>query len=150
MHHQASSLARWIRWHRRELAAGVALVLVVAVFLFALPLLLALALLESRTSRKRKHPIGLVLAGMLAKATLWLWRDLRGAPHGRWHPCAQCQAPIEAPSRAWYCSPACQRYARLERDARAFDAVIAERAQRRLRRMHDDARIDPTLSEIPF
>jgi hypothetical protein len=79
-----------------------------------------------------------------------LWRDLRGVPHGRWHPCAQCRAPIEEPSRAWYCSPGCRRFARLERDAEAFDPEIAERARERLRRLQRQADTDPALVEIPF
>lgn len=35
--------------------------------------------------------------------------------HGSTHPCGQCGVPIGAPSRAVYCSPACRRYAQLER-----------------------------------
>jgi hypothetical protein len=31
------------------------------------------------------------------------------------HPCNQCGSPIGAPSRAAYCSPACRKYASLER-----------------------------------
>lgn len=31
------------------------------------------------------------------------------------HPCLQCGAPIGHPSRAVYCSPACRKYAALER-----------------------------------
>jgi hypothetical protein len=42
-----------------------------------------------------------------------------------WHPCAQCGAPIDRPSRAAYCSAACRRYARLRREA-AEDPELAE------------------------
>jgi hypothetical protein len=150
MHHQPNSLIRWVLWHRRELAAGIALIFIACLFLVALPPLLLLALVELRASRRRKRVIGLVLAGLLTRVVCWLWRDLRRVPHGRWHPCAHCGIPIEEPSRARYCSSACRRYARLERDARAFDSVIAERAEHRLRMLCDDAFIDPALSEIPF
>lgn len=150
MHQQGNSLTRWIHRHRRELATAAGLALVVMLLFAALPLLVALSVVERRTTNRRKNLAGVALARLLAQAAVWLWRDLRGVPHGRWHPCAQCGIPIEEPSRARYCSSACRRYARLERDARAFDPVIAERAGRRLRVLRDDAWSDPALSEIPF
>lgn len=42
---------------------------------------------------------------------------LVGRRGGETHPCAQCGAPIGHPSRASYCSPACRKYAALERAA---------------------------------
>ena len=121
------------------------------VLLFAaLPLLLALAVVERRTTNRRKNLPGVALTRLLARAAVWLWRDLRGIPHARWHPCAQCGKPIEEPSRASSCSPLCRRHARLERDAEGFDPLIAERAARRLRDVRGEVPIDPTLSEIPF
>ena len=110
-----------------------------------------MAAVEWKHSR-RKHPrlLGVALAGLLARSLVWLWRDLQNLPQGDWHPCAQCGAPIEVPSQAWYCSPACRRYARVERDARAFDPWVAERAQARLHALTRTTAIDPELAEIPF
>ncbi len=142
------ALCRWTCSHRRELVTTAALSMMALLLLVAGPWLLALAALEWKTSRRRKKRLlGLLMAGLLARALLWLWRELRGLPHGRWHACAQCGGPIEEPSRAWYCSPVCRRYARLARDAAAFDPRVAERARRRLR---DQADTDPRLAEIPF
>jgi hypothetical protein len=150
MHPQRTALRRWLIWHRRQLAAGTALGLLAAVLTVTGPLLLTLAAVEWKHSRrKRPRLLGLALAGPLAQAIVWLWQDLLDLPHGEWHPCAQCGAPIEAPSQAWYCSPACRRYARLERDARAFDPWLAERAQARLRAL-TQAGTDPELAEISF
>ena len=149
MHQQGNSLIRWILRHRRELAAATGPVLLVALLLAALPLLLAVAVVEKRTTSTRKNLAVLALVGFLARTAAWLWRDLRGLPHGAWHPCAQCGKPVEEPSRASYCSPECRRYARLERDARGFDPLSADRAARRLRHLRDEVRVDPLLSEIP-
>ena len=140
---------RWICWHRRELAVTAAFAPTVTLLVFAGPWLILLAAVEWKTGPRRKRLLGLALATWLLWATVWLWRDLRGVPHGRWHPCAQCHAPIEEPSRAWYCSPACRRYARLERDAEAFDPRIAQRAQQRLL-LTECTALDPALTEIPF
>src|SRR5438132_962676 len=112
MHTQRIALWRWPIRHRRQLAAGTALTAVAALLAALGPLLLAGAAVEWKRSR-RKPPrlLGLALAGLLARALVWLWRDLQNVPKGDWHPCAQCGAPIEGPSKAWYCSPACRRYA---------------------------------------
>lgn len=40
---------------------------------------------------------------------------LFGARRHGFHGCGKCGAPIQAPSRAIYCSPACRNYAALER-----------------------------------
>jgi hypothetical protein len=145
------ALCRWTCLHRHELLVAAAFAVTAATLLFVGPLLLALAALEWKMSTRRKSRLlGLVFAAVLTRALLWLWRDLRGVPHRRWHACAQCRGPIEAPSRAWYCSPGCRRYARLERDAGAFDPVIAGRARARLRRLREQADRDPALAEIPF
>jgi hypothetical protein len=150
MHTQRIALRRWLIRHRRQLATGTALIVVAALLAAVGPPLLALAAVEWKHSR-RKTPrlLGLALAGLLVRGLVWLWRDLQNLPHGDWHPCAQCGAPIEGPSRAWYCSPGCRRYARLERDARAFDPWMAERARVRLRAL-TRAGTDPELAEIPF
>jgi hypothetical protein len=144
------ALWRWTCFHRHELILTAALGVTAAALLFLGPWLLALAAVEWKLSGRRKRLLGLALASLLLHAVVWLWRNLRGVPHGRWHPCAQCGAPIEEPSRAWYCSPGCRRYARLERDADAFDPEIAQRARERLRRLRHLADTDPALVEIPF
>jgi hypothetical protein len=150
MQTQGTTLRRWLTRHRRELATGTALLLVTALLVTLGPLLLLVAALEWKHGRRRGSLLGAALAGMMIRAVVWLWQDLRNLPHGDWHPCAQCGAPIEGPSRAWYCSPGCRRYARLERDARACDPWIAERAEARLRALSRPAGIDPELAEIPF
>jgi hypothetical protein len=43
------------------------------------------------------------------------------------HPCGQCGRPIGAPSRAEFCSPACRRYARFEREETERRAAALER-----------------------
>jgi hypothetical protein len=145
MQAQASALWRWITTHHRELLAGTALAVTVAALVLAGPWLLALAAVEWKRSR-RKRLLALTLIGLLAHAVVWLLRDLRGAPHADWHPCTQCGAPIEAPSRAWYCSPACRRYARLKRHAAGGD----ERAQAKLERLARTDAYDPEFKEVPF
>lgn len=150
MHAQGIALWRRFSWHRFQLAAGAALALVAGLLVFVGPALLVLAALEWKYSRRRARLLSLTLLGLLARAVVWLWQELRGLPHGHWHPCAQCGAPIEAPSQAWYCSPACRRYARLERDARSPDPWLAERAKTRLRLVWNASVADPESSEIPF
>jgi hypothetical protein len=150
MHTHGTALRRWLSWHRYQLAAGSALALVAAVLVTAGPPLLAVAAIEWKYTRRRNRVLSLALLGLLFGAVVWLWQELRNVPHGPWHPCAQCGAPIEVPSRAWYCSPACRRYARLERDARSPDPWLAERAETRLRVLARSASADPSLSEIPF
>jgi hypothetical protein len=143
------ALWRWLSWHRYQLAAGTALVCVGTLLLILGPSLLALGAVEWKHSRRRSRLLSLALLGLLARAVVVrLWQELRGLPHGNWHPCIQCGAPIEAPSRAWYCSPACRRFARLERDAASPDPWTAERAETRLRLVTSIA--DPESSEIPF
>jgi hypothetical protein len=148
MHSHGIALWRWLSWHRYQLAVAAALVLVAAVLLSAAPGLLAIGGFEWKARHKRL--LGLALLGLLARSIVWLWQELSGLPHGPWHPCAQCGVPIEAPSRAWYCSPACRRYARLERDARSPDPWLAERAESRLRLVWSAGAADPESSEIPF
>ena len=150
MHTQRTDLSRWLICHRRQLAAGAALLVLFAALVVAGPILLAMAVLEWKHGRRRNRLLGLALVGLLVRVVVWLWQELRNLPHGDWHPCAQCGAPIESPSRAWYCSPACRRYARLERDARAFDPWIAGQAKGRLQALWQPAAIDPALAEIPF
>lgn len=150
MHAHGIALWRWLSWHRYQLAAGLALALVAALLVSAGPALLAVAAVEWKYTRRRSRVLSLALLGLFARGLAWLWQELRRLPHGRWHPCAQCGAPIEAPSRAWYCSPACRRYARLEREARSPDPWLAERAQTRLRLVTQASSVDPESSEIPF
>jgi hypothetical protein len=150
MQTQRIALWRWICWHRLHIAAATGLVGVAALLLFTGPALLVIAAAEWKYSRRQSRGRSLALLGLLARAVVWLWQDVRGVPHGRWHPCAQCRAPIEAPSRAWYCSPSCRRYARLARDVRSPDPRLAERAETRLRVLSRIAAADPELSEIPF
>jgi hypothetical protein len=121
-----------------------------AVSLVAFPVLLVGAMFEWKYSRRRTRLLSVAVAGLLARAVVWLWQELRGLPHGRWHPCMQCGTPIEAPSRASYCSPACRRYARLERDARSPDPWLAERSAARLRVLSRIAAAGPASSDIPF
>jgi hypothetical protein len=150
MHDHGNSLWRWLRWHRLQIAAAACLTALAAVTLVASPLLLAATALEWKYSRRRSRLISLALVSGLARMALWLWQELRGLPHGRWHPCVQCGTPIEAPSRAWFCSPGCRRYARLERDARSPDPWLAERSAARLRTLSRIAVADPASSDIPF
>jgi hypothetical protein len=150
MHAQGIALGRSLSWHRYQLAAGTALAVVAALLVLLGPALLVVAAMEWKHSRKQSRLLTLALVGCLARAVVWLWQELRGFPHGKWHPCAQCGVPIEAPSRAWYCSPACRRYARLERDARSPDPWLAERAETRLRLVWNASVADPESSEIPF
>lgn len=150
MQAQGIALWRWLSWHRFELATGAALALVIALLVLVGPALLVFTAVEWRHSRRHSRLLSLTLLGLLARAAVWLWQELRNLPHSEWHPCAQCGAPIEAPSRAWYCSPACRRYARLERDARSPDPWLAERSTARLRTLSLVAAADPESSEIPF
>jgi hypothetical protein len=142
-----NSAWRWFSWHRYQVAAAAGLVLVAAVLLETAPLLLALAAVEWKQRHRRQ--LGLAVLGLLAGAIVWLWQELHGLPHGRWHSCVQCGAPIAEPSRAEYCSPACRRTARLERERCSPDPWIAERAEAGL---HVPARTaaDPAVAEIPF
>ena len=150
MHSHGIALRRWLSWHRYQLAAGAAFALVAAVLVTAGPALLAAAAIEWKYTRRRNRVLSLALLGLLARGLVWLWQELRGLPHGWWHPCAQCGAPIEAPSQAWYCSPACRRYARLERDARSPNPWLADRAESRLRLVTRANDADPASSDIPF
>jgi hypothetical protein len=147
MQAQGNSLWRWLTWHRYQLVVATSLILVAAIFLGVAPILLALGAFEWKSSHKRL--LGFAVLGLVTRSIVWLWQELQGIPHGRWHPCLQCGAPIEAPSRAWYCSPICRFYARLERDARSLDPWRAERAAVRLRTLARPA-ADPASSEIPF
>jgi hypothetical protein len=147
MHPHGIALWRWLSRHRYQLTLATALVFIAVVLLFVGPMLLAVGAFEWKSSHRRL--LGLTVLGLLARSIVLLWQKLHGIPHGRWHPCAQCGAPIEAPSKAWYCSPFCRRYARLERDARSLDPWAAERAAVRLRVLARPA-VDPGSSEIPF
>jgi hypothetical protein len=146
MQAQASAIWRWTLQHRRELLVSTALAFTIAALVFAGPWLLLLAAIEGNQKRRRKRLLILALLGLLAKTAVWLWRDLCGVPHGNWHPCAQCGAPIEAPSRARYCSPVCRRYARLERYPAAGDV----RAKAKLEQLARVDAYDPELAEVPF
>jgi hypothetical protein len=152
MRHQATAAARWLPTHRYQLELTAALLLASALLVAVAPVLLVVAAIEWKQSRKRKRLLAVALLTQLVKAVGWLWDELHGAPHGPWHPCAQCHRPIEEPSRAAYCSHACRSYARLERDARANDPRIADRADRRLRalRLRELAAQDPQWVEVPF
>lgn len=150
MQGQGIALWRWLSWHRYRLAAAAALIGVGAALLFTGPVLVAVAAVEWKYSRRPNRLLSLAVAALLLRAVVWLWEELWGTPHGRWHPCAQCGVPIEAPSTACYCSPWCRRYARLERDARSPDPWRAERAETRLRLVWSANAADPESSEIPF
>lgn len=150
MQAQGIALWRWLSWHRYQLAAAAALIVASATLLFLGPALLAAAALEWKYSRRPNRLLSLAVFGLLLRAVFWLGKELRNLPHGEWHPCAQCGAPIETPSRACYCSPACRRYARLERDAQSPEAWTAERAETRLRLVWSASVVDPESSEVPF
>lgn len=150
MHSHGIAVRRWLSWHRTELAAATALALVAALIVFTGPLLLVLAAIEWKYSRRQNRVLSLALLGLQLRGVAWLWHELRGLPHGEWHPCAQCGCPIEEPSKAWYCSPACRRYARLEAEVRSPDPWVAERAETRLRLVWNSSVADPETSEIPF
>lgn len=149
MHPHGIALWRWLSSHRLQLAVATALVGVSVLLVFTGPALVVVAAIEWKYSRRPNRLLSFAVMGLIVGAVLWLWQELSGTPHGPWHPCAQCGAPIEAPSRAWYCSPLCRRYARLERDARSPDPWLAERASVRLR-LFARPTVDPASSEIPF
>jgi hypothetical protein len=142
-----NSAWRWLSWHRYQLAPAAGLAVTAAVLVAVAPLLLAVSAVEWKRAHRRV--LGLALLGLLATAVVWLWHELHGLPHGRWHSCVQCGRPVEEPSRAEYCSPVCRRIARLERERCSPDPWIAERAEAHL---HALARTttDPALAEIPF
>jgi hypothetical protein len=142
---------RWARRHHHEIVVTAGLIITGAALIIATPVLLTIAAVEWKQGRRRRRLLSLALILVLARAMAWLWRELRHVPHGRWHPCGQCCAPIEEPSRAVYCSHACRTYARLERAALDDDPRIATRAERRLRnvRLRELAN-DPQLKEVPF
>jgi hypothetical protein len=148
MHLHGIPFWRWLSWHRYQLAVATALVLVAVTCLGVAPLLLTVGVFEWKSNHRRV--LGLALLSLLGRSIVWLWQDLQGIPQGPWHPCSQCGSPIEAPSRAWYCSPFCRRYARLERDARSPDPWLAERAAVRLGVLARASAANPELSDIPF
>jgi hypothetical protein len=142
MRFQATRL--WLQ--RRELGLGVALVATTLVLVgLSGPLLVWAVLRPSRTKQRRELAPLSILFGT-ARAVRWLWLELHGLPHRSWHPCAQCRRPIEVPSRAWYCSPNCRRWARWERDARGGD----ELAHARIARASRLADMDALMGEVPF
>jgi hypothetical protein len=150
MRSQGTALRRWLSWHRHQLAAAAALALIAALLVLVGPALVVLAALEWKYNRRPNRLLSLAIAALLVRAAFWLWQEARNLPHGHWHPCAQCGAPIESPSQAFYCSPACRRQARLERDERSPDPWLAERAESRLRLVWSASVADPESSEIPF
>ena len=103
------ALWRWLSWHRLQLAAAAALIGVSALLLFAAPALLAFVAIEWKYSRRPSRLLSLALLGFARAGHRLVLAGVRGAPARPWHPCAQCGAPIEAPSRAWFCSPACRQ-----------------------------------------
>jgi hypothetical protein len=142
------ALWRWLTLHRYQLGVAVALVALAAALAMVGPLLLLIGAFEWKRGRRRV--LGLALAGLVFRALVWLWQELWGIPRGRWHACAQCGHPIEERSRAWYCSPICRHYARLERNARAFDPRVARRALDRLERLSKPSTDAGMVEEIPF
>jgi hypothetical protein len=89
--------------------AGLALVILLVIFG---PLALAIIFATPTNGDKA------VLAGLGALYLVCVracFREALGRRADNGHPCGQCGAPIEPPSRAEYCSPACRRYARLAR-----------------------------------
>jgi hypothetical protein len=141
--------ARQVWFHRRQIAAGLALALTVGVLVVATPWLLTLALVERHQTRRKTRLLGLIVLAALAQAVGWLWHELWRhplEPCGPWHPCQHCGFPITDKSRARYCSPGCRRLARLTVRARSDD-----RAASRLARLQQSApSYDPATSEIPF
>ncbi len=152
MHPHVIALSRWLRAHRYQLTLAAGLLGAMVLLAAATPLLLAMAGIEWKRSRRRGRMLSVLLLVLLARGARWLWLETRGIPHKAWHPCAQCGAPIEAPSRAAYCSHACRNYTRLERDALDTDPRIAERAERRLRnlRLRQLADTYQEWEEVPF
>jgi hypothetical protein len=140
-------LWRWLSWHRYQLAAAAGLFFATAALIAVAPLLLAVSALEWKRGHRRV--LGLALLSLLTTAIVWLWRGLHGLPREPWHSCVQCGAPIEEPSRAEYCSPACRHVARLERERSSPDPWIAACAETRLRILAR-ATTDPAPDGIPF
>lgn len=109
---------------RRNLrTAGRAILIVLAVAALAWLALLWLCLLPFRVLLATRGPGGgFVLERELLSGLIGYLLGSR--PRGRtgpsWHPCEECGAPIDRPSRAAYCSAACRSYARQRRAARAI------------------------------
>ena len=144
--HQQPNPASLLWRYRRELALGLLLVGSAAVLVLLTPPLLALVALERNRRSRRRQSTGRNILQLLVRAVAWTWRKLLQVPRHGWHPCEQCGYPIEPPSTARFCSPACRRYARLRRQATAGD----ERAAARYEWLRRSAHLDPTLNEIPF
>lgn len=93
----------------------------VALWLFTWPFRMAAVAAGIRPPRRRgsRTMIALALESTLALVLSAFGLRRRGGRIGpSWHPCENCGAPIEKPSRAAYCSQACRR-----------DANIRARAQ---------------------
>jgi hypothetical protein len=147
MHSHGIALWRWLTSHRYQLAVTTALILAAVALVCLAPVLLAVGAAEWKARHRRL--LGLAILGLLGRSIVWLRREALGIPHGTWHPCVQCGAPIEAPSQAWYCSPLCRRYAQLERNLRSPDPWAPERAAVRLRLVTRPP-VAAASSEIPF
>jgi hypothetical protein len=131
----------WAWARRRELALVVALLTLCALLVLTLILLTV----ETALRKQRERLFSQAVLRQLTAGISTTWRKLRGTPKPGWHPCAQCYAPIEPPSRAAYCSPSCRRRGCLQRRAQEGD----ERARLRLERLQRQTH-DPALAEIPF
>jgi hypothetical protein len=75
---------------------------------------------------------------------VWLWDELHGVPHRPWQPCLQCGRPIEAPSRAWYCSPRCRQLARQQRERLNWDELARACAPQ------PPCTSDSSFGDVPF
>ena len=134
------------RWFRRHPFAAVVLGVVAAVVLLIVVYWRTLVLWGSAlvlgrmlwillVGRPPRRSRGTMLA--LAESTLALGlaafglSRTRGRTGPAWHPCENCGAPIDLPSRAAYCSQGCR----------------ADAARRRREREFLD---DPELTEIPY
>jgi hypothetical protein len=139
---------------RRRLMLAAAVAVLAAGGLLAAPWLALLAAVEWKVAANRqgrRRLLTVAAAGLWWRTVVWLWRELHGAPHRPWYPCAQCGRPIELPSRAACCSHACRMYARLRREAEA-NGRVAGRARRRLRAIELRRLADqqPEWTQVPF
>jgi hypothetical protein len=87
----------------------------------ALPYVALLAAALAALRRRRRGGRSSFASALLGLLAAYLGLRRQGRSWGpSWHPCEQCGAPIDRPSRARYCSQACRRYARLRREAAAI------------------------------
>jgi hypothetical protein len=122
----ALALARWST--PRLVLPALALSLLWLALPYLLIALVLIVVLSGRRGGRRRRSRGVPLVELVALVSAIYGLRRQGKSFApSWHPCEECGAPIDRPSRANYCSAACRRYARMRREAGG-----------------------PTLEEVPF